>query len=487
MGLRRVALRLMTTLLACALAAPALVIGQPPPASAPRGPGHVLERQQALRDRIQRLENRMLELSRLLAEREPAKAERLRDGLEHAGRQQIRTRIEKLIELLRSEQFSDADRSQQVLLADLESLLELLTSSRNELDRRREERERLEALQRAIRVLIDEQTQHLYRTRHAGQQLERQTAEGAGVPRELADMLRQLEQMQRDTQRKAADLRGQMDPGGPPNRATPGQDALQRAERRMQSAADRLGEQDASAAGKQEEEALQDLHKASDELDDALRQVRREEAEETLAALESRFRQMLTRERGVRETVGELAALTEAGRAQPEAMQRLRETSEQQRQVAQQAEHTLAILVDEGTTVIVPELVRQMAGDMATVAERLAAEDVAAGTQAVLDDILALLEEIVGVLERERDEMSQRDEGQPGDEDRRQPLLPGSAELKLLRSSQLRLNERTCVLQGAWQDRSEAGATTAAAEAARLGQRQQRLAELARQMNERKP
>ena len=425
----------------------------------------------------------MLKLSRLLAESEPAKAERLRDALRYAGSRRIKDRVETLAKLLETDQLSEADRQQELLLADLDALLTVLTNSLNEVERRRAERQRLEALKQAVRALIDEQTQILYRTQHVEQRGEPwdSSRPGAAVSDDVAEMLRQLEQLQRVAQRRADELRRDMRKPDQQERATAGAPQVDQAARDMRQAADRLGESDPSVAKQDQLSALEQLQQALDELDDALRQVRREESEETLAALEARFQSMLTREREVLEAV---VALEEKGVDNWTRVDQLElsESAETQRGVHQDCEATRRILVDEGTTVIVPELMRQMAVDMAEVSALLDRSDTSPETQRALGDIIDLLEEVLGAIEQKREADARLEqEGQPPDDGPR-PLLPGSAELKLLRSSQLRLNQRTREPV----ESSDVPAGDQAEDMRRLSQRQQRLADLARRMNERR-
>jgi len=451
--------------------------GTPPDAERKVSPASLAERQRLIRDRVQRLESSMLKLSSLLAESEPAKAERLRDALKHVGSHRIKARLEELSQLLETDQLSEADRQQELLLADLDALLTLLTSSLNEVERRRAERQRLEALKRTIRTLLDEQTQILYRTQHVEQRVE----QGGEVSKDVAEMLRQLERLQREAQRQADELQRDMQEPDQQEHAAPGSPQVGRAAEHMRRSADALGESQPGTAKQDQQDALEQLQQALDELDDALRQVRREESEETLAALEARFRSMLTRERRVHTAA---VGLDEKGAEEWTRVDRLQlvEAAEMQHEVREDCLATRRILVDEGTTVIVPELLGQMAADMADVAARLDRSDTSPETQAVLADIIALLEEVLQAVERKREEDA-RLEQQGGQQasDRPRPLLPGSAELKLLRSSQERLNERTLEL-GVSQAALDDGQTLTMQ---RLSERQRRLAELARRMNER--
>jgi hypothetical protein len=441
------------------------------------------EHQRVVRDRVERLESTMLKLSQLLAESEPAKAERLRDALQFAGSHRIKARIDTLIELLRSDQLSEGDRQQELLLADLDALLTLLTSSLNEVERRRAERQQLEALKRIIRTLMDEQTQILYRTQHVQQHLELSGSEpaDAATAGSVAEMLHQLEERQRSAQRQAGDLQRDMHKPAEEDRPTPGTPQVARAAEDMQQAADRLGERQPGAARQNQQGALEQLQQALDELDDALRQVRREESEETLAALEARLRSMLTREKQVREAV---LALDEKSVENWTRVDRLRlaESAEMQRGVHDDCEATLRILVDEGTTVVVPELMRQVAVDMADVSARLDRSDTSTETQRVLSNVIAVLEEVLEAVERKREADASLDSGEQPSGDQPRPLLPNSAELKLLRSSQMRLNERTLELAVSNSATNGDGAAIMQA----LSLRQGRLAELARRMNERR-
>ena len=434
------------------------------------------ERQQLVHDRWQRLEGRMLELARLLAESEPEKVERLRDALDRAGERDVKRRAEQLVALLRAERLGDAEREQEGLLADLEALLELLTSDANELDRRRAERERLQRYRRAIRRLMDEQTENLYRVGQAAESPEKQ-------PAATADKLREIEQLQRQTQEKAAELHREMQQRAEQSQPPPGTQQTGRAADAMKDAADRIGERRLNEAQSRQQAALEQLQQALNEVDDALRQVRREEMEETLATLEARFKRMLEREKQVRDLV---RALHEKGVANWDRseQQQLAEAADTQRQVADDCGLTLRILLDEGTTVIVPELVRQLVGDMTEVGEQLAQGDASDGVCRLLDDIVELLEEIVAAIESKRDaDVRSADEdgqGQPGDGSR--ALLPRSAELRLLRRAQIRINERTVALSAAGAPEAQ---DSRAERMERLSARQRRLGELAHRMHDR--
>jgi hypothetical protein len=455
--------------------------GQSPPPP-PTSNLPLADRQREVLTRVQRLESTMLKLTKLLAESEPEKAERLKDALNLAGKQRIKARVEALTQLLRGEKLGDADQQQSALLKDLDELLKTLTNPANELDARRQEREKLEKLKRAIRALMDEQTQHLYRT----QQVEKQMhsgSEGAAGPADVAEMLDKLEEMQRQTERKAAELQRDLQPKADEQKAArPGADAMREASERMRESADQLGEDKPAEAQKSEEQALEKMQEALDELEDALRQARKEEMDDTLSAIETRLRDLLTREKGIRETIRPLEAKSPADFSRAEQAQ-LVESAGNQKQVAEDGAQVLRIVVDEGTTVIVPELLRQLSTDMAIVAGLLEKSEPSRAAAQLLDDIIAQLEEMLAAVEKRREQNREEEDKAPQKQQQNQgpqPLLPGSAELKLLRAAQVRLNERMPA------EAAGASGVGQSVDMRRLSDRQTQLVDLARRMNERK-
>ncbi|MFO0838262.1 MAG: hypothetical protein U1D55_07010 [Phycisphaerae bacterium] len=506
-----------------------------PPSTQP-----VDSRQRLVLQRMEKLEGQMLRLSRMLTETEPEKAERLRDALAKAGEKRVRSRMDSLTQRLAHGEWSEAEREQELLLTDLDALLTLLTDTSGDLDRKRLERQQLEALRRAVQALQQEQSDHVQRTKeleaklrgdgkqNAGdtQPAERgseeeksgeQSGDQAGKPgrdskngeapadqardAELKRAIRRLEALQRKTQEKTENAQQQAaggkksDSPDAPSRDKPGAEQLKKAAEAMRKAADRLGEQQPDEAQGEQREALDELQQALDDLDDALRQIRQEEMEETLAALEGRFRSMLEREKTIREEVLRLYQKGMENWSRRE-LQSLSETAAVQQKVAEDCGAAERLLTEEGTTVVLPDLVSQLRADMTDIAGRLQRSDVSAQSQRAIDDVIDLLEEILGAIERQRNENQDQPPPPPGDspppDEQARPLLPGSAELKLLRSSQLRVNRRTAELAAetpAAPDETPTPTATDDGRAARLGvlsARQRQLGEMARRMNERK-
>jgi hypothetical protein len=413
-------------------------------AQQPGPPNSLAARQKQIVERVTRLESIMLSLSTSLAAAEPEKAERIRDAIDHAGKRRIRERVEQIATQLAQSKLGDAERSQQALIVDLDELLRLLTSPSADIDARRAERRRLEALKRSIRKLVEEQTSNLYRAQHAAQRYEAAEPSNETSPNDPADNLRTLEQEQRETQRKAAEAARQArGPARPPEEpARPGAEPMEKAVESMRQAAEKLGEAQPRDALVPEQQAVEHLGTALEELEDALRQVRKEEVEETLAALEARLAAMVAAEKQVRDSLTPLADPLPTPTSRTDQL-RLDEAIAKQELALGECDAAVRVLADEGSTVLVPELLRQIAADMRIIRASLGRNEAGSATRGLVGDVIAALEEMRAAVEKRRSEASPppAEPGQPAPQPgpETQPLLPKSAELKMMRSAQVRI------------------------------------------------
>jgi hypothetical protein len=105
------------------------------------------------------------------------------------------------------------------------------------------------------------------------------------------------------------------------------------------------------------------------------------------------------------------------------------------------------LLREEGSSVAFPEAVEQMRDDMRQVAERLAEVKVGSITQALEQDIIAALEETIQAFEKAMKDLEKKrtPPGQPAmaGQPPEPPLVNKLAELRMIRSLQLRINVRT--------------------------------------------
>ncbi|HUG90821.1 MAG TPA: hypothetical protein VML55_08315 [Planctomycetaceae bacterium] len=232
------------------------------------------------------------------------------------------------------------------------------------------------------------------------------------------------------------------DPSQQPQR-TPGREEIERAIQEMDRAIEELKKQHHSDAARAQDEALRNLIAAKEKLEEILRQLREEERELLLAALEARFQKMLAMQIMVYKGTVSLDK-TEKPQWQSEQFSRSRELAQRENEIALEAGKALTLLKAEGSSVAFPEAVEQLRVDMLDVARRLDEFDTGRYTQDIERDIIEALEEVIEALQRELEKSREQreqppQEGQPSDP----ALVDMLAELKMLRSLQLRINRRT--------------------------------------------
>ena len=221
---------------------------------------------------------------------------------------------------------------------------------------------------------------------------------------------------------------------------------VQRAYERMEEARRKLEQARREGAIEDQEEALRELEKAKAELEAILRQLREEELKRVLAMLEARFRKMLEMQLVVYEGTRRLDQIDPDERDRAHGIEASR-LSRQEAQIVVEADAALALLREEGSAAALPEAVEQAREDMRQVVDRLADAKVDELTQSIEEDIIAALEEIIVALERAQDELEQQQQQQPQDQSPNEPadppLIDALAELRMIRSLQMRINNRT--------------------------------------------
>jgi len=231
---------------------------------------------------------------------------------------------------------------------------------------------------------------------------------------------------------------------------TPGQQGVEGAKKAMQRASRNLRGNSARRANKDQKEALERLEKAREELEDALRQLREEEQLMLLEALERRLVRMLQQQTKIhKETLSlniRMREAEKAGKKPPRAVvDKGHQLGDGQSELSVAAEKILDILREEGTTVVIPDVMEDMRKDLDTLAKRLRKLEAGEYTQQIQQDVMETLRELIEVIKEELN--SRQGGGQQGgdgsESDPDQGLLPTSAELKMLKSLQVRVNKRT--------------------------------------------
>jgi hypothetical protein len=243
---------------------------------------------------------------------------------------------------------------------------------------------------------------------------------------------------------------GESEPGEQPegeseqSEQTPGREQLEEARQEMEKAIEDLQQKQPQKAGEKQDEALRKLIAAKEKLEEILRQLREEERGRRLAALEARFQRMLAMELKVYDGTVRLGKIPTEVR-EPRHRALARDLASQQDEVDLEASKTLNLLREEGTAVAFKEAVEQMREDMRLASKRLAQEDAGDLTQAVEKDIIDALQEMIAALQKEMEKQEQQkpQEGQQPSQPQEPGLLDKIAELKMLKSLQVRVNQRT--------------------------------------------
>jgi hypothetical protein len=228
---------------------------------------------------------------------------------------------------------------------------------------------------------------------------------------------------------------------------TPGREQIEQARRAMQQAEDQLKRLQGTKALEKQDEAIRRLAEAKERLEKILRQLREEEQEIMLTSLEARFAKMLLMEIQLHLDTVTLSKTTKNAWT-PKHFGKARDLSVQQESIADEAYRALALLKEEGSSVAFPKGVEQIRDDMLNIAHRLGKNDVGELTQSIEKDVIESLEELVSALQSEienrkkpENQRRRQQRGQQGDQDHQ--LVEQLAELKMLRSLQLRVNRRT--------------------------------------------
>jgi len=218
----------------------------------------------------------------------------------------------------------------------------------------------------------------------------------------------------------------------------------------MESALDKLKEQEREEALKNEDNAIEELHEAAEELEAMLRQLREEEKEMMLASLEARFQRMLLAETAIHEGTMGVAATPQKDWLDLN-YGRCRELSQQQSELTQECAQTVNLLREDGTSVAIVIAVEDIEADMSSVSGWMQEYKVGELTQSVQKDILDSLKQLIETTQKEMQQMKeqQKQQQQQKDPNQEKPgLVELMAEIKVLRSLQLQVNRRTKQVDG---------------------------------------
>lgn len=269
---------------------------------------------------------------------------------------------------------------------------------------------------------------------------------------------------------------------------TPGREQLEEAKKAMQEAIDQLKKQKRDTALKQQDDAISKLQEAQKKLEETLKQLREEEKEMILAALEARFQRMLSLQTQIYEDTVAIGSTAREDWLNT-AITQCRALSQQQADLTRECSLTVGLLREDGTSVSILIAVEDIESDMKTVAERLQQTKAAELTQSMQTDVIEALKELIETAQKEMEEMKQNQQQkqqQQSGPQQKAALVELMAEIKVLRSLQLRVNRRTATVDRLLQENDSTEQAGLLNQLEELAIRQNRLTEsageLARQM-----
>jgi len=266
----------------------------------------------------------------------------------------------------------------------------------------------------------------------------------SGDPQEGKESQPQQGQSQ---QGKSGEQQKQQEPKDPTERA---KKRIEQAQRKMEEAKKSLDDAERKGAVEKQREAESELRSAIEALEEILRQLREEEIERSLASLETRLRRMLEMQNKVLEETLRLQEIT-GEQASRQIEIRASNLAGQERKILDEGRRAFLLLREEGSSTAFPEAMEQVNTDIGNVAERLAKADIGKLTTTVEQEIVSSLEEMVAALaqvqkeqkeKKQKQQQGQPQQGEPGE----QPLVDKLAELRLIRTLQIRINNRTTSL-----------------------------------------
>ena len=260
---------------------------------------------------------------------------------------------------------------------------------------------------------------------------------------------------------------------------------LQEAGYDQKIAEDKIPQGQNNAAAKAQGDAIKKMEEAKKKLEKLLQQMREDEIERVLAALQARCEKMLIMQLEVLAGTEDLDKVVQKNAdkkpTQADKLASLK-LSDKEKLIVQEADKCIDILESEGTAVAFPEVFQQIRADMKHVQKRLEVTDVGDVTIGIEKDIVATLTEMIDALTKARDD-NQSDPGKPGKGGKAGPpgdkkLLELLQELKMVRSLQKRVNDRTVDYAKRFPNQEQTNDPQIVRELRSLAERQLRIQEI---------
>jgi hypothetical protein len=266
------------------------------------------------------------------------------------------------------------------------------------------------------------------------------------IRKELAKPMKKQAAEQADLAGRAGDTSSRMK-GSEGAKDLPGRQSMQKASKSMSRASDQLSGGESSSANASQKEALRQLQRARDMLDEAIARARERLQEQSIAKIDSMLEAILKKQQGVSaETSGTYTRRKPEGYSRPEQIT-LAKLSSRQGELGGEVDEVRDLLTKEGTTVVFPAILGEVRRDMVNASKLLGDRQAGSLTQEIQSEIERNLQDMIDAI---RKELAERRRIVPAAAGccggGKRSLVSGIAELKLLLALQKQINRRTVVL-----------------------------------------
>lgn len=240
-------------------------------------------------------------------------------------------------------------------------------------------------------------------------------------------------------------------PSSPQNPNAPAQKNLDEAVPDQKGAQKDLNKPDRREASKKEDQAIQKIKQALDELEKRLKQLREKEMAKKLQDLEQRVKLMLEMQKTILAGTEGIDSKIRSNRGSIVDQDRLNSQalSEKEQTIVDEADRALDLLKGEGSAVVFAGVLGEVRKDMEAVRDQLQSTQVGEETQLVERQIIAQLERMLKALEKAQQDLKPPPPPMPGEppppSDPKKDLIKLVEQLKLLRELQVQVNERTAL------------------------------------------
>jgi hypothetical protein len=318
--------------------------------------------------------------------------------------------------------------------------------------------EAVEALKKALDEMKAEQQRQAEATAQEAKDRQDQTGEQAG---ELGEQMAQEAQSSGEPQ--------------------PGQESVQQAQQSMSQASQSMSQ--GKSAMQQQKEAQEKMEQAAREMQEEIERLKDEQQDALRRELVEIIGKMLTDQQAVSSGTKRLDPRHGEktwGAAEKLAAQDL---ADGEMAISRLGERALEMLVIDGSGAVFTAVLEDVQALLANTRGRLAEEETGATTQAMQADIEWMLADLLKALDDSQQSQQEQQEQEPQEpqqqQDQKQPLIDVSAQLKLLRSQQVRINSRTQAIAN-----DQQAADDPAAEHHRLSRSQERVLQMTERLME---